>query len=353
MKKKILCLIDTLGPGGAERQMVGLASMLKEDDYEVEVWYHEPQHFFVDDLKHQNINCRYFRGNKISKLLSIRKAIQEYHPDTVIAYLQSSSILVSAIRLSGIKFKLIVSERNTNRTTSFRDVVRFNIFRVADYIVPNSYSQAKYIIENFPFLSPKVKTIINFVDTDHFFPGIAERRNTIIVVATIRQSKNVLGFIRAMKILKDKGILFHVKWFGKVKDQSNYILECENLITQLGLDNEFELLNKTHSIAEEYQRADYFCLPSFYEGTPNVICEAMASGLPIICSNVCDNGRYVEDGVNGYLFNPKSIEDIANTVQRMLSISDGEYKDFCKESRRKAVEMFSKKNFINNYIQLL
>ena len=353
MTKKILCLIDALGPGGAERQMAGLASMLKNNNYEVEVWYHEPKDFFVDELKRHNINCRYFRGHKISKLLSIRKAIQEYQPNTVIAYLQSSSILVSAIRLSGIKFKLIVSERNTNRTTSFRDVVRFNIFRVADYIVPNSYSQATYIIVNFPFLSPKVKTIINFVDTDQFFHRIAERRNTIIVAATIWKSKNVLGFIKAMKILKDEGVLFHVKWFGKVKDQSGYLLECETLIRQLELNDEIELLNKTHNIAEEYQDADYFCLPSFYEGTPNVICEAMASGLPIICSNVCDNGRYVEDGVNGYLFNPKSIEDIANTVQRMLSISDGEYKDFCKESRRKAVEMFSKKNFINNYLQLL
>jgi len=47
---KILCLIDALGPGGAERQMVGLASMLHDRGYTIEVWYHEPKDFFVDEL---------------------------------------------------------------------------------------------------------------------------------------------------------------------------------------------------------------------------------------------------------------------------------------------------------------
>ena len=79
----------------------------------------------------------------------------------------------------------------------------------------------------------------------------------------------------------------------------------------------------------------------------------MASGLPIVCSNVCDNGRYVEDGINGFLFDPKSPEDIALAVESMLAVDDVDYKKYCKESRRKAEEKLSKERFIESYLELI
>lgn len=355
MIKKILCLIDALGPGGAERQMVGLASMLKEKEYLIEVVYFDPKDFFVKYLEEAGIIVKHISAiqGKLKLLGSIRKEIVAFTPDVVISYLQTSCIIACLLKFTGLNYNLIVSERNTNLSKTFRDTFRFNLFRVANYVVPNSYSQQKFINDNFPFLREKNHVIVNFVDTEHFYPIPRERGNTIVVAATIWQSKNTLGFLYAMKILKDKGVKFHVKWFGKVKDQNSYLQECETLIEQLNLRKEVELLDKTQQIAQEYRKADYFSLPSFYEGTPNVICEAMASGLPIICSDVCDNSRYVENGSNGFLFNPNSPEDIANAIENMLDVSDQEYYSFCKNSRRKALEKLSKETFINSYLELL
>jgi len=47
---------------------------------------------------------------------------------------------------------------------------------------------------------------------------------------------------------------------------------------------------------------DAFVHPSFYEGMPNVVCEALAAGLPVLVSDVCDHPLLVEKGVQGFLF---------------------------------------------------
>ena len=112
-------------------------------------------------------------------------------------------------------------------------------------------------------------------------------------------------------------------------------------------------MDKTQKIHEEYVKADYFCLPSFYEGTPNVICEAMASGLPVICSNVCDNGRYVEDRVNGFLFDPHDVNSMASTIQQILKIDNNAYLTYKDNSRSKALTMLAKHVFIKNYLDIL
>ena len=353
--KTILCVIDSLGPGGAERQMTGLAIMLKEKGYTVFLRYHGPKHFFTNQIKNSGIDvmCLGEGKRRFQKVIIYRKEIKRIRPDVVISFLQSSSILTSILRLSGLEFKLIVSERNTNTRIGIRDYVRFNLYRIADWVVPNSYSQEAFIKEHFPFLSSKVKTIVNYVDIEKFKPIKKDRGAEILVAATIWPSKNTVGFIKALKLLKDKGINCHVKWFGKVPDQYEYYHKCESLIEETDVSDYIDLLDKTPNIAGEYSKADYFCLPSFYEGTPNVICEALASGLPVVCSNVCDNGRYVQNRVNGFLFDPQSAEDMAAAIECVLKTSDDEYLSFKNESRRRAEIMLSSQVFINSYLDII
>jgi glycosyltransferase involved in cell wall biosynthesis len=250
---------------------------------------------------------------------------------------------------------LIVSERNTSQQTGKKERIRFNLFRMADSVIPNSFSQAEYIRKNFHFLEKKVMTIPNFVDLERFKPSFHQRHDVpeIIIAATIWPSKNTLGFIDAVKILAQKGLKFHVSWYGKNTAYIDYFNACKNKIDEKGVGNYICLLEKTDKITDRYKEADYFCLPSFYEGTPNVICEAMASGMPIMCSEVCDNSRYVQEGVNGTLFNPKDAESIAHKIEKMLGASDAEYEHFCNRSREMAENKLSKERFINDYVNLI
>ena len=86
---KVLCLIDGLGSGGAQRQLVGLASLLKKEGYDVLVVYYHGDHFFVPFLKEKGVAYRYVGGaNRVDeKFIKVFKTIKSFGPDAVISYM--------------------------------------------------------------------------------------------------------------------------------------------------------------------------------------------------------------------------------------------------------------------------
>jgi len=356
--KKILLLIDSLGPGGAQRQLVGLASFLKERKYDVMVAFYHNDRFYIDQLQANDVPYVYLQkaGNSFFRIWHVARYIRKTKPDVVVSYLETPSICACVAKLFNRKFRLIVSERNTTQHTGRKEKIRFNLFRVADFVVPNAFSQEDYIRKTFPRLAPKVVTIPNFVDLNHFQPPVERHRcetPEIMVAASIWASKNTLGFIDAVAKLKEKGQKFHISWYGLNTAHIDYINQCRQKIEQYGVKDFIELKEKTNQIKECYQEADYFCLPSFYEGTPNVICEAMACGLSVACSDVCDNGRYVTDGNNGFLFDPKDTESITCALEKLIMLNEVDYADFCRSSRLKAEQTLSKEAFVKAYIKLI
>ncbi|MBR5399887.1 MAG: glycosyltransferase family 4 protein [Bacteroidales bacterium] len=353
---KVLLLVDCLGPGGAQRQLVGLAVLLKKNGYDVSVAFYHDIPFYLNVLADNSIECNYLKKaqNKVSRLFRIPGFIRKSKPDIVIAYLETPTICACLAKLVYRKMNLIVSERNTSQKVRFKEYIRFNLFRLADSVVPNAFSQKQYIANHFAFLDRKTHVIPNFVDTAFFVPRYHKKHliPEILIVATIWPSKNTLGFIDAVREMKNKGLQFSVKWYGKNQATISYFNLCIEKIRAEGLEDFIELKEKTNDIREKYQESDVLCLPSFYEGTPNVICEAMACGLPILCSNVCDNPIYVEEGRNGFLFDPNSVDSICKAFDRYFELSDSEYENFCRNSRERAESISSMDNFLDSYVKL-
>lgn len=106
-------------------------------------------------------------------------------------------------------------------------------------------------------------------------------------------------------------------------------------------------------IEEEYRKSDVFCLPSLYEGYPNVVAEAMACELPIICSNVYENPYIVEEGVNGFLFDPESIDDMVNAIQKIVSLTNEERRRMGTLNRQLCLKRNTEEEFLNSYIKLI
>lgn len=356
--KRILCLIESIGSGGAERQLTGLAAMLKQRGYQVGVCYYVNNDFYLPFLKENNVDscCLTEASNPRKRFFALQKYIKAFKPDTIISFSASTSMITCLIKAFGANFNLIVSERNTTQKLSFREKLRFFLYRWADYIVPNSHSQGDFIINHFPRLSKKLLVITNFVDTERFHPDDEGKINKdlikIICVGRLTPQKNVLLFIEAIAQLKEKTNYFIVDWYG-YRDDDSYSLSCFHAIEKYGLQNVFNIHPASDSIVKKYQSADIFCLPSLYEGYPNVLCEAMCCGLPVVCSRVCDNPQIVQEGENGYMFNPLDKENIVTTIQRMMETSTEEKMRFSVNSRNRAIELFSKDSFINKYISII
>lgn len=340
-----------MNSGGAQRQMIGLARYLKTvPSYEVRLlFYKKDADFYKKQLDEYGVDYFYDRSSdcKWHGLLALRKQVKEYKPDIIISFLGENNLFACLNRLI-CRIPLIVSERNTTIHATGFDRIRFFLYRWADRIVPNSYSQGKYLCSNFGGLSKKVVPIINFVDTDAY-KSIKEKKyekaRSIVVAARVVPQKNVISFIKAVKRVVDMGCSnFHITWIGNLGVEQ-YVNQCQTEIKELDLGDVFTFAGECKDMARAYQAADAFCLPSFYEGTPNVVCEAMASGLPILCSDVCDNGRYVEDGINGMLFNPHDIDSMADVIQKFLQESDDAIAEMGRNSRVKALNSFSLDKF--------
>lgn len=357
MHNKIICFTDSLGSGGAQRQLCGLSVLLNNKGYKVKVATYYDAPFYKEYLSENNIEHELIpnSGSTIKRLLNVYRYLKSEKPDWVIAYQETPSLIASFLKVFGIHYKLIVSERNTTQYIGFKENVRFFLYRWADKIVPNSYAQEGILLARYPWMKSKMQTITNFVDLSHFCfaSKVKSEIPKIAIVATIWPSKNTLGLIDAIRSIKAKGVLCQVRWYGYSEAYKDYYDQAMSLINKYDLSSCIELLPKTKQIKDVYSSCDYLCLPSFYEGTPNVIAEAMATGRPIICSNVCDNPRYVIDGVNGYLFDPNNPEDIAEQIIKGISVSDREYDQMCRESRKRAEEMLSVDTFINKYIEIL
>ena len=354
---KILLFTDSLGAGGAQRQLVGLAVLLSQSGYFVKVCTYRDMTFYKTYLDSNGITNEVISGasNRILRIFKVAGYFRNEKPDWVIAYQETPSLIACTTKFLGCRAKLIVSERNTTQKMGLRDRIRFILYHWANMVIPNSYSQADFLSSRYKWMERKIRTISNFVDLEQFAYNVHTRNQIplIVIVATIWPSKNVLGFIDALRVLAQKNILFRVKWYGYSEAYDDYFNQASSKIEKYGLNRYVELLPKTKNIQAEYIQADYFCLPSFYEGTPNVIAEAMATGRPVLCSNVCDNPRYVIEGVNGFLFDPTSPENMAEQILKGLSVSDQVYDQMCRESRKRAEEMLSMDTFINKYIEII
>lgn len=358
--QRIFLFIDSLGAGGAQRQLTGLAVLLKEKGYAVKVVTYYPFDFYKHVLSEHDIENKCLNIDSKLCLPQLVKEIRRFDADVIVSFQTIPNILaVMAAKIT--RTKLIVSERNTHQKLSAIDKLAFKLYRWADVVVPNSYSEETFIKTRFPYLTDKTVAVTNFVDLKRFVPMSAAKSATsekrILVVATVSKSKNTLNFIRAFHLARKHGMNARVVWYGVSRPETglqqnvDYAKECQKLVDGFGMNDVFCLEPKRKDIENAYREADIFCLPSLFEGTPNVICEAMACELPVMASKVCDNAIYVRPGCNGWLFKPDDIDGMAGVLLEACSSDD--LSQYGCNSRKRVKELCSEDVFVNKWIKII
>ncbi|MBO7511072.1 MAG: glycosyltransferase family 4 protein, partial [Bacteroidales bacterium] len=215
------------------------------------------------------------------------------------------------------------------------------------------------IRRQFPALSARLCTIANFVDVDYFTPGEApggpvaqSECRSILVTARLCRRKNALGLIRAAAMLKERGHRFRIDWWGVIRENT-YYNKCKKTIARWGLEDFFVLHPATTGVRELYRSADFFCLPSFYEGTSNSLAEALSCGKPVVCSAVSDNPRYVKAGENGFLFDPSDTASIADALEQALTAEEEVLARMGRASREIAFTQLHPDRFARAYQELI
>lgn len=359
---KILLFIDSLGSGGAQRQIVELATGLKKSGLTVTILTYINRNFYCSILKMNSIEHVCIQeSNILLRVMKIRKFIRKRQYGCIISFLDVPNIISILSSFPFRTWKLIVGERSANPLiiNSFRSKC-YKIFYVfSDFIVANSYANIALLRKIIKFPEKKLKVIYNIVDSDKWLNNNTHKFNNkrlkIIIPASHRYLKNLDNLIKGINLLSpDEKDKLSIEWYGDsivAPFFDNSYPDALNLIKMMKLQQLFTFYpasNKIHSIIKN---ADAVGLFSFYEGLPNVVCEAMYSGKPVLASHISDIPLLIND--KKLLFNPKSCESIKESLSYLLSLDSHNLTKIGDSNKLLALKLFDKKTIINQYIDLL
>ena len=359
--KKVLCLIDNLGSGGAQRQLVNLAILLKQAGYAVDFAVYRENDFYQPLLDAENIKVHTIKENNPLKLiLKMRSYIRRINPDVVIPFLETPGFLACIAKFGDSRWKLITNELSAKLSTFTDRKNRFyNWFeRFSDVKVCNSQNAVQMWNHYYPQYHDKYRVIYNPVliqnqpNVSHLYRK--DGKLHLVVAASYQELKNPLGLIEAILLLdeteKEKIV---IDWYGRVEVTigNTVIYECAvQMIKANALDSTIRLHHETKKIYDIMSQADVIGLFSTVEGLPNVICEAMMFGKPVIMSKVSDYQILTEG--NGITCDPTP-EGIALGLRELLQLPPSDLDKMGKLSYEKANRLFSPEAIVKQWIEVI
>jgi glycosyltransferase involved in cell wall biosynthesis len=365
--KKLLFVIDSLSTGGAQRQMINLAIGLKRRKYQVELFCYAPGDMLAQPLYDLGILVQwYFKNSRFSPgvILALSRLMKKRKYDLVLSFLSTPNFyaIVASQMSSFRRVPVVVSERFCDLpqgVTLIERIVR-QFYKFADHIVVNSQHQRNNIARKYPQLKSRLSTIYNGYDLKIFLPSPCGPNNNqlkILTIASVSPYKNGLCLVEALNILRQKyNVSASVTWVGqrfKGGDSLRYLNEMEHKLRANGLVNNWHWLDQRTDIVEQLHKHDVLVHPSYGEGLPNVVCEALACARPVIVSDILDHAKLVEHGESGYLFDWQEPSDLAEKIKMFIGLSPEERKIMGQNGRRYAESHLSIERLVYDYERLL
>jgi glycosyltransferase involved in cell wall biosynthesis len=240
-----------------------------------------------------------------------------------------ASVAMFASELTGIPYTIAVHANDI--FVKARGRLMGAKMQRAEAVVTNNEYNRQYLLSRFGAgLDSRLQCVYNGLDLSQFkcqIPRAARQEPPLILsVGRMVEKKGFVDLLTAVKILRTRGREFQVEIIGSgpLKEQIG------NQIDDLGLEDRVKLLGaKTQDfVRDAYQRATVFVLPCVVtpngdrDGIPNVLYEAMASGLPVVSTPVSAIPELIDSRRNGILVDQRSPEMLADAIDKLLLDSD-------------------------------
>jgi glycosyltransferase involved in cell wall biosynthesis len=357
--KKILFLNANLLSGGAERQMVTVARLLKKQGHQVSFYCYETGDFYGSLLKEDGIPVvwEYSYDKPIRRIFHIRRYIQNGNYDVVITFMTPANFINEVASLGGKKWKVITGLRFCPQSAdkTIKEKV-YNWFRkYSDVVVSNSERAARSWKEFHPKSPVDFKVIYNHVKLGEIHSTYIRRadgRLHIVVAASFQYLKNPIGLAKALALMSpDDRRKVVVDWYGG-GSQTQVYKDTQKVISENGLEGVFCLHDATKDIYDRMNEADVVMLPSQFEGLPNAICEGMTLSKPVIMTKVSDYDILVDE-TNGLLCDADNPETIRDAILQMVQFDNATLLELGRCSAEKAKRLFSSESIVAQWEQLL
>ncbi len=358
---RILCVINSLCPGGAQRQLVNLAIGFKERRHEVSFLSYYNDNFYASELSENGIAATFLvEPNYLKRFLKMRKFIRGGHYDAVLAFLEAPCFIAT---LSGFPFrrwKLVVGERSADPNILSSIKRRFYrwVHLFADFLVSNSQTNMDMVKRINPFMpNRKCKVIYNMLMINETTaPTNSTTLNDkikLVILANQNKSKNLNGLVEAVQLLSEnEKSCLQIRWYGE-RLMNDYDEKALHKIDMLGLGSIITFHEPVKNVDVTINESDAVGLFSHYEGFPNVICEGMILKKPVICSNVSDIPILLKEDKNGFFCNPTDSTSILGALKKLLAADKKQLEKIGNTNRILANKLFKKEELIESYLKLL
>ena len=293
--------------------------------------------------------------NTLGVIKKLRTLLKKLHPKTVQCWMYHANVL-SSLSVMGLEQKpkvvwgihhSLASPKDESISTKIALGLSKILSKEPSAIIYCAHS-SKQQHSDFGFENAHQHVIANGVFLDKFQPNIQPYEPTVIGFAgRYHPAKGYPYLFETMSLLKNENIIFKVAGGGASLDN----VKVKALFDQYNLDRQkVQLLDQISDMPAFYQSIDAFLMTSITEGFPNVLVEAMASGLPCISTDVGDAKYIVQD--LGSIVPPRNAQALADAILAYAQKTQVEKQALKQLTRERVEQNFSIATVSRQYMQV-
>ena len=328
MKIRILHVIATLDPAGAENQLTRLALNLDASRFSPFVCCLTRGGPLEEKLSRGGVPCLVLhKRGKCDAVALFRLAglMRRFRPHVVHTWMFTSNAYGRAAAvLAGAPVR-VTTELSVDewKWGPYRAVDRL-LLPFTDAVIANAEAVKRFYVNREHVPQEKIVLIRNGIDLSFFRPRPRREARERL---DIPQEAKVIG--GAGRLDPQKGFPFlleampevlrrHPEAMAVIAGEGEERRALEELAARLGLAGRVRLLGRTEDMPGFMSALDVFALPSLWEGLPHVVMEAMACGCPVVAARVGGVGELIAEGVTGTTVEPRSPSALAGGIMRLL-----------------------------------
>lgn len=357
MKKKICLVIPSLHVGGMERVMNELAGYFagkKEIDLHLVLYGKKPVVFYKLP---QNITVHkplfIFNEKKrfwltIKTLRFLRKKIKKIQPDTILSFGEYWNSFV-LLALLGLRFSVFVSDRcqPDKSLGKIHDLLRIIFYRKAKGIIVQTKVARKMYQK---FLPPKKIYVIGNPIRKIINKEVILKQNIVLSIGRLIKSKHHDELIKLFVRIGIPDWKLVIVGDDAIKQQNK--VKLYKLIQELDAGDKVILAGMRNNVEQFYLESKIFAFTSSSEGFPNVIGEALSSGLPVVSYDcVAGPSEMIKDGVNGFLV-PVFDDNLFQQKLQLLIENEASRKKMA-ENAKESISEFSVEKIGQQYLDFI
>ena len=173
-----------------------------------------------------------------------------------------------------------------------------------------------------------------------------------LLIARMLRDKGVMEFVEAARLVKARHPQVRFQLLGQLGVANRTAILCEQVEGWVA-EGVVEYLGETDNVAPYIANADCIVLPSYREGISRILLEASAMARPIVATDVTGCREVVDDGETGYLCKVKDPVDLADKLERMLSLSCEQRAEMGRKGREKMQHEFDEQIVIRRYLEVI